>query len=65
MSDLTNFENYLREKRIDVDRFRATAPEEWERMASHFTALGSHAFDARKKFLINNIRLQFPLSAAD
>lgn len=62
MSDL---EIYLREKRIDGGRFRATRPDEYARWESEWAVLGKAAFDQRKKFLLNPLRLEFPLGAAE
>lgn len=50
-------------KQIDVARFRSDLPDFWERLRDEFDAGGEAAFDARNKFHINNLRLQYPKTA--
>lgn len=58
-----NFEEYLRQKHIDPDAFQKAMPDHWTELKESFRILGAGAFDARKKFLLNNLRLQFRLPA--
>ncbi len=60
MIDSSKFEAYLHGKQIDSDAFKAAYKDEWEKYKSEFDRSGSAAFDARKKFFLNNLRLQFP-----
>jgi len=60
---MDQFELYLVQKQIDAARFRAALPAEWSRWKSEFDAAGALAFDHSKKFLINPLRLQFPIIA--
>ena len=57
---MDKFETYLSQKRIDAQRFRQSLPTEHERLAQEFVAGGEKAFDLRKKFLLNNLRLEYP-----
>lgn len=50
------FAEYLRQKKVDPDLFRAGDPEryaEWERL---FAQVNPESFTAQKKFLLNNTR---------
>jgi hypothetical protein len=58
---MEHFEHYLRQKRIDSVSFRDKLPEEWSRWKSDFESAGALAFDHSKKFLLNPIRIQFPI----
>jgi hypothetical protein len=58
------FEVYLEIKKVDADAWKAARPEEFERQAAAFDALGARSFDQQKKFLVNDWRLAFPLIPA-
>ena len=58
---MSGYEAFLTKKRIDSNRFKASMAREWETYRSEFEQLGEAAFDARKKFFLNGLRLQFPL----
>jgi hypothetical protein len=58
---MEHFEDYLQQKRIDSVTFRDQLPEEWSRWKADFETSGAKAFDHSKKFLLNPIRLQFPI----
>ncbi len=60
MINISKFETYLDKKQIDSHAFKTVYGKEWERFRSEFDHLGEAAFDARKKFFLNNLRLQFP-----
>ncbi|MBC8156435.1 MAG: hypothetical protein H7Z72_26415 [Bacteroidetes bacterium] len=50
------FAEYLRQKKIDPDAFRAADPEryaEWERLFGQFSP---ESFTSQKKFLMNSTR---------
>lgn len=57
----SKFEDFLVKKRIDSNAFRSSYEEEWLKFRSEFDRSGEASFDARKKFMLNNLRLQFPL----
>ena len=62
---MSGFEAFLTKKRIDSNRFKASMAQEWETYRSEFDQMGEAAFDARKKFFLNGLRLQFPFQAKE
>ncbi|MEM0999854.1 MAG: hypothetical protein AAGN35_22570 [Bacteroidota bacterium] len=58
---MEQFEEYLRQKRIDPQQFREALPEEWNALVREFLAAGEKSFDQQKKFLLNPWRSEFPL----
>lgn len=61
MAQSPGFEEFLKKKRIDSVKFKASLAQEWLGFMIEFDQSGEAAFDARKKFFLNNLRLQFPL----
>lgn len=59
-SDL-GLSDYLLKKKIFEKALKENLPEVWEKFYRTFPQEGAASFDARNKFLINNLRLQFPL----
>lgn len=57
-----DFKDFLLRKQINPEGFRMGLPKEWERWNAEFEQIGEQAFDLQKKFLLNPMRLQFPLS---
>lgn len=57
----TTFETYLAEKKIDSHAFKDNEPEQWQEFYALFEAVHPESFTIQKKFLINNIRRQYPL----
>ena len=58
---MISFQEFLAQKNIAEDRFRAGEPEtflEWETL---FSEIHPDSFTAQKKFLINDIRRRFIL----
>ena len=56
------FALYLQQKRISGTRFKEELFDLYQSLQSEFLKSSPAGFDARKKFLINNLRLQYPLS---
>jgi hypothetical protein len=61
---MEEFELYLNQKRIDSARFRMELPTEWARWKTEFDLTGPVVFDHARKFMLNPIRLQFPIHAS-
>ncbi len=61
MAQSPGFEEFLKKKRIDSVKFKASLSQEWLSYQAEFDQSGEASFDARKKFFLNNLRLQFPL----
>ena len=58
---MDKFVDYLGKKQIDAQRFRESWPDEESRLRNEFQQGGAIAFELRKKFLLNNLRLEFPI----
>ena len=58
---MAGFEEFLEKKRIDSAAYRRALEAEWNQFRKEYEQSGEAAFDARKKFFLNNLRLQFPL----
>ena len=58
---MAGFEEFLEKKRIDGAAYRRALEAEWNQFKEEYEQSGEAAFDARKKFFLNNLRLQFPL----
>lgn len=50
------YEEYLRQKKIDPEQFQKAEPERYAEWAQLFGQLSADSFTAQKKFLINNVR---------
>lgn len=56
---LMTFEDYLSQKKIDVNRFQSAEPErfvEWKRL---FEQMHPESFTVQKKFLLNDTRRKY------
>jgi hypothetical protein len=56
------FTGFLKEKKIDPDAFRSGLPLMWAKWNADFAVTSTASFDLRVKFLLNNLRLEFPLT---
>jgi hypothetical protein len=56
-----SLEDFLRQKRIASDAFRAAQPAEWAEYERLLRELGPISFDYQKKFFFNGLRREFPL----
>ncbi|MCS7084817.1 MAG: hypothetical protein RMM53_01790 [Bacteroidia bacterium] len=54
-----DFDQYLKKKKISPSKYRQSP--EYGEFAREFSLLGPYAFDQRKKFFLNKLRLQYPL----
>lgn len=59
--DQTDFEAYLKGKKIDADAFRKARPEQFDSLEKVFDQVHPDSFTAQKLFLINPIRREFRL----
>ena len=59
---MAGFDEFLEKKRIDGEAYKQAMESEWNQFREEYEKSGEAAFDARKKFFLNNLRLQFPLS---
>ena len=55
------FEEYLKSKKIDSERFKKAEPLQYEEWRSVFAQMHPESFTAQKLFLINPIRRRFTL----
>jgi hypothetical protein len=56
------FEEYLKQKKINADHFKKNDPARFEEWQALFTTMHPESFTAQKKFLINDIRRRYLLS---
>lgn len=54
-----NFEEYLAQKKIDADQFRAAEPARYQEWKGQFAQLHPESFTVQKKFLLNDIRRKY------
>ncbi|GAB4395712.1 MAG: hypothetical protein OHK0053_05830 [Microscillaceae bacterium] len=59
---MQSFEQYLNEKKISAQDFRVAEPEKYTHFKTLFEAVHPNSFTAQKKFLLNQLRRQYPLS---
>lgn len=57
-----NFEEYLKNKKIDAVAFEKAQPLKWKTLKELFEQVHPNSFTAQKKFLINDFRRRYPLS---
>jgi len=57
---LMDFKEYLANKKIDSDAYKASEPDQWEAFATIFEQMHPKSFTLQKLNLINGIRRQFP-----
>ena len=62
---MAGFDEFLKKKRIDGEAYKKAMKAEWGQFRKEYEQSGEAAFDARKKFFLNNLRLQFPLKGED
>ncbi|MEY3443064.1 MAG: hypothetical protein RLZZ519_1345 [Bacteroidota bacterium] len=55
------FEAFLLKKKIDAVRFRSLNPELYQRIVRDFERGGETSIEYGKKFLWNDLRMEFPL----
>jgi hypothetical protein len=55
------FEEYLKQKKIDAVSFKKNAPARYVEWQELFVTMHPESFTAQKKFLINDIRRRFLL----
>ena len=58
-----SFKEYLTNKNIDSDAYKASAPNQWLAFATIFAQMHPKSFTMQKLNLINGIRRQFPYQA--
>ena len=58
---MAGFEEFLKKKWIDGEAYKKAMEAEWNQFKQEYEQSGEAVFDARKKFFLNNLRLQFPL----
>ncbi len=59
------FEEFLKNKKIDSARFKATEPARWQEWQELFIQMHPKSFTAQKLYLINPIRRKYPLPTAE
>ena len=57
-----NFDDYLKSKKIDPNKFKESEFEQWEEFESIFNEMHPKSFTLQKLFLINSIRLKYPFT---
>ena len=60
-----DFDNYLKQKKIDPELFRSGEPEKWEDYRNIFNEVHPASFTAQKLFKINAIRRKYPLKITE
>ena len=53
------FEEYLAQKKIDAERFRAAEPARYHEWKAEFAQLHPESFTVQKKFLLNDTRRKY------
>ncbi len=61
MSTGPTFEEYLKSKKIDSDRFRESEPGLWSEWKREFEQMHARSFTVQKFYLINPIRRKYLL----
>jgi len=59
------FEDYLRQKKIDPELFRKDEPDLWKEYAEIFAQVHPASFTAQKLFKINAIRRKYQLKETE
>ncbi len=62
MEVLTDFEQFLANKRIDSTAFKKSEPGLWQELKDLFQQVHPNSFTAQKLFLINGIRRKYILA---
>jgi hypothetical protein len=60
-ADEMEFEEYLKQRKIDSATFKNKFPDVFETFVKHFELMHPESFAAQKLFLINNIRRECPI----
>jgi hypothetical protein len=60
--DTAPFAAFLSKKKINTQQFQTQQPQVFAALSIEYNGLGQAAFDQRKKFLINDWRLMFPIN---
>ncbi|MBS1544137.1 MAG: hypothetical protein JST14_10920 [Bacteroidetes bacterium] len=55
-----SLEEYLQEKKINAEAFKAAEPERWKEWTEIFSQMHPNSFTARQLYMINGIRRRFP-----
>ncbi|NJL11603.1 MAG: hypothetical protein HC913_00325 [Microscillaceae bacterium] len=58
---MQSFEQYLNEKKISAQDFQQAEPKKWASLRTLFDEVHPNSFTAQKKFLLNQLRRQYPL----
>jgi hypothetical protein len=58
---MIHFEEYLVIKKINGEKFRAAKPSQYREWKELFESVHPESFTTLKKFLINDIRREFPV----
>ena len=56
---MAEFEEYLKSKKIDPEKFKAGEPGTWEKFEKLFYQVSPKSFTMQKLFLINQLRRKF------
>ena len=59
------FEEYLKGKKIDPEKFRSAEPEQYREFMKIFSQVHPNSFTQQKLFLINKIRRAYKLEAEE
>ena len=55
----TEFEKYLKDKKINPEMFKTSEPERYQEFELHFSQMHPKSFTAQKLYLINKIRRKY------
>lgn len=58
------FEQYLTEKKINYDSFLWSNPKQYNDFKVLFNIVHPDSFTMQKKFFLNKLRMQYPISLA-
>ncbi len=56
---MAEFEEYLKGKKIDPEKFKSGEPETWSKFEKLFYQVSPKSFTMQKLFLINQLRRRF------
>jgi hypothetical protein len=52
-----NFEEFLTKKKVDGEKLKKINPQLYNALLVAYNTLGTKAFDQRKKFILNELRI--------
>jgi hypothetical protein len=52
-----NFDEFLTKKKVDVDKLKQLNSQLYNALLIEYNTLGAKAFDQRKKFIFNELRI--------